>query len=491
MGVMYNPRALALVITFVLPGLAAADGLDGDRFKPSVGAEGTFAVEHPSVAAHLDWGVGLFLNYARDPIVVRDGDDITQNVLDRTVTADLVGSFGLFGWGELGFGLPLHLVYDGDGYANGAAVLAPDEGVGDLRVVPKFALIRDVRPTQRLQLGIGVPVTFPTGDAEAARGAGGFTVTPELLFAFHRSGIGIGFDLGYKFREVHPADLPYGDAIVIEPWLAYAATDQLTLRAELLAEKQVDAAIQGADFPIEIIGGLDYRIGSVDLFAGGSAGLTDGVGAPTFRIIGGIRYRYYGDGGGRGDYYTGGDPDGDGVRGRRDRCPDRAEDDDGFEDWDGCPEDDNDRDGIADDDDECPEMPGDRAHDGCPARTYVKIVDGKIYIFGKVQFATGSARVDNRSEVVLDQVAAALRANPQVRHVRIDGHTDNIGGPTVNRRLAGERAAAVKAGLQRRGISGGRLSTRGVGEDNPIAPNRTRAGRAKNRRVEFIITGGR
>lgn len=496
MRIPRRTRSSALVLALALIGSstakrARAGGLDGERFAPSVGAEGTFGVEHPSVAAHLDWGLGLFLNYANDQIVVRDGNDVLVRVLKDSVTADLVGSIGLFGFAELGVGLPVHVVYDGDGYVNGPAVLQPHAGVGDLRLVPKFALIRRITRAQRLQLGIGVPVTLPTGDPEQARGAGGLTVAPKLLFAFHRSGIGVGFDVGYMFRAEHPANLPYGDAVTIEPWAAYAATDDLTLRVEVNAEKEVRAAIRGADFPVEILGGLDYRIGAVDLFGGASFGVTDGIGAPAYRIITGIRYRYYGDGGGGGgDYYSGDDPDGDGVRGHRDRCPNQAEDEDGFEDWDGCPESDNDRDGIPDDDDECPDMPGDSAHDGCPARTYVKIVDGKIYIFGKVQFATGSARIDHRSEVVLDQVAAALRANPQVRHVRIDGHTDNIGGPEVNRQLATERSAAVKDALQHRGVSDARLSIRGVGEAQPIAPNSTKAGRAKNRRVEFIITGG-
>jgi hypothetical protein len=57
-------------------------------------------------------------------IVVRDGSDVTQNVLEKAVTAELVGSFGLFGRLELGFGLPFHVVYD-----------------GDLRLVPKLALV--------------------------------------------------------------------------------------------------------------------------------------------------------------------------------------------------------------------------------------------------------------------------------------------------------------------------------------------------------------
>jgi outer membrane protein OmpA-like peptidoglycan-associated protein len=80
-----------------------------------------------------------------------------------------------------------------------------------------------------------------------------------------------------------------------------------------------------------------------------------------------------------------------------------------------------------------------------------------------------------------------MRANPEVKHLRIEGHTDDVGGDDINQRLSEDRAKSVKRALVDRGVEDGRLRTGGYGESNPIAPNRTRAGRAKNRRVEFII----
>ncbi|HMG52028.1 MAG TPA: OmpA family protein [Kofleriaceae bacterium] len=111
-------------------------------------------------------------------------------------------------------------------------------------------------------------------------------------------------------------------------------------------------------------------------------------------------------------------------------------------------------------------------------------------MFGKVQFATGSSRIDRRSEPLLDQISQALIANPDVGKVLVEGHTDNVGDPRLNQRLSEERAAAVREALIRRGVDGDRLATRGFGESRPIAPNKSPAGRANNRRVEFIITGG-
>ena len=120
----------------------------------------------------------------------------------------------------------------------------------------------------------------------------------------------------------------------------------------------------------------------------------------------------------------------------------------------------------------------------------MKIDDGKIFIFGKVQFRTGSAEIDKNSDELLDQIAQGLDANTQVKHVRIEGHTDNVGDPGVNQKLSQARAESVKQALIKRHVDGGRLDTRGLGETQPVAPNTSAGGRQKNRRVEFVIVEG-
>ncbi len=482
---MRTPRWIALAWLVATLGAARADGLDAERFVPSVGAEGTFVNEHPAVPSHLGWSLGLFLNFAHEQLVVRDDDGVVSRPLHTALTTDLTASLGLFGWAELGVGLPLHLVYDGDTYTAGTARLDASPGIGDLRVVPKLALLRRGDLHRHVLLGLAVPVSFPTGDDEAARGAGGFAVHPELLFAFHTGKLGLGFNVGYRWRSHHPADLPWGDEVTLGPWLSVALTRALTLRIETYAANVVDANVSGADFPVEVLAGLDYAIGNWDLYLGASRGITDGLGDPAFRLLGGVRYRHDAP---RREGFE--DSDGDGIADKDDDCRNDDEDEDGFQDGDGCPEPDNDEDGIPDAQDECPELTGDREHDGCPAKTYVKIEGGKVYIFGKVQFGLGSSNIDRRSEPLLDQIGEALTANPDVGQLRIDGYTDNVGDPRFNRRLSEERAASVRAALIKRGVDGDRLTTRGFGEASPIAPNKSPAGRAKNRRVEFIITGG-
>jgi len=203
-----------------------------------------------------------------------------------------------------------------------------------------------------------------------------------------------------------------------------------------------------------------------------------------FRLLAGVRYAVGlpSKGGQR-------DSDSDGIADRQDRCPDDPEDFDGFQDADGCPDPDNDHDGIPDDDDECPDDPeepgGDR--DGCPDKARVFVRNGKMVIFGKIQFASGSEVILPKSEQLVDEMARALKEHPELKKVEIQGHTDSTGDDFFNLKLGQERADSVKRALVKRGVPPARLVSKGYGESNPIAPNLTRAGRAKNRRVEFVI----
>ena len=235
------------------------------------------------------------------------------------------------------------------------------------------------------------------------------------------------------------------------------------------------------------------------------------------------------------------DNDQDGISDVMDICPLEAEDVDTFEDDDGCPDPDNDRDavldvddrcpltaglldgcpdrdgdGFADIDDLCPDVPGPvmgcldtdsdgvpdprdrcplqpgppdadpRRSDGCPAIAFFG--GDQIIIQQKVYFDLDSSRIRADSYALLDAVAARLRENPDIRLIEIAGHTDDTGPDDYNRRLSRSRAAAVRRYLVEEGrIPPERLHSEGYGEARPIAGNETDAGRATNRRVEFLI----
>jgi outer membrane protein OmpA-like peptidoglycan-associated protein len=101
----------------------------------------------------------------------------------------------------------------------------------------------------------------------------------------------------------------------------------------------------------------------------------------------------------------------------------------------------------------------------------------------QIEFATGSAKIDAKSNALLDQLAREVKACPG--KIRVEGYTDTVGRGRVNLRLSEARAAAVRSALIARGIPAQRLSAKGFGARRAVADNATEAGRARNRRIEF------
>lgn len=225
------------------------------------------------------------------------------------------------------------------------------------------------------------------------------------------------------------------------------------------------------------------------------------------------------------------DTDGDLVFDDLDRCRREAEDRDGFRDDDGCPDLDDDDDGIADAFDACRSHPGPVETKGCPdadgdlvadaadrcpkekgsatsaagpgcpgaaaavasaaaaapATGRVAIGQDRLELKEKLQFQPYAGTLLAASHEVLKELAAVLKAHPQLR-VRIEGHTDSKGNAQVNRWMSRERARAVKAFLVKQGVAASRLGAVGRGFSEPVAPNTTEEGREANRRIEFVIT---
>lgn len=103
-----------------------------------------------------------------------------------------------------------------------------------------------------------------------------------------------------------------------------------------------------------------------------------------------------------------------------------------------------------------------------------------------IRFATGNADIDALSYGLLDRLVRTLQSCPDAG-VEIAGHTDAQGSDTANQALSEQRAGSVLAYVQAAGISAGRVSAVGYGEATPIADNDTEEGRARNRRIEFIV----
>lgn len=122
---------------------------------------------------------------------------------------------------------------------------------------------------------------------------------------------------------------------------------------------------------------------------------------------------------------------------------------------------------------------------GAPDTRNKLLAEGKFVTTG-ILFDIASDRILPASYGVLKEIATALQSQPSVK-VRIAGHTDSDGDAAANKSLSEQRAGAVKKALEKEfGIAPDRLQTAGKGEDEPVGDNKTTAGKAQNRRVEFV-----
>jgi OmpA-OmpF porin, OOP family len=182
------------------------------------------------------------------------------------------------------------------------------------------------------------------------------------------------------------------------------------------------------------------------------------------------------------------DGDGDGIEDEVDVCPAEK----GIAELKGCPDRDGDGDEVVDRFDNCPTEKGEKDNQGCPKKVkqLVIITAEKLVILEKVFFATGKSTILPKSWPLLTQVASVLAAHPEIRKVRVEGHTDDKGKRELNLKLSQDRADAVKKFLTAKGVDGERLSAQGFGPDKPADTNATDKGRENNRRVEFVVDNG-
>ena len=197
------------------------------------------------------------------------------------------------------------------------------------------------------------------------------------------------------------------------------------------------------------------------------------------------------------------DTDGDGVADYLDKCPGTPA---GSEvDEYGCTNPDTDGDGVCDawvselglsdiyagkcaGSDRCPDTPaGDEVDEfGC---TYTRIILKKddTITLDNVYFALGKADIVPESFPTLNEVLKIFKDNPGIQ-IQIEGHTDSQGSATYNQKLSQARAESVMRYLvENLGIPQGQLTAIGYGEERPVADNRTKEGRAQNRRIEFRV----
>jgi outer membrane protein OmpA-like peptidoglycan-associated protein len=378
-------QALMVMLSLALaPSTARAqdDGsVDFELFHPAADNSGYFTVPGGRTLDHLELGTALWVNYANDPLVLEEGgerlaplddsdSDRGDGLVDSRLRSELHLGMGFTGFLSVNLALPVVLAqsgYDPKTLSGDRPSALASSGLGDLRFEPVFTPVS----TNEGPVGVAfrLPVSVPTGRADALMGAGGATFTPGTVVeladgnvARRKHRLRAAVHGAYALRPTDRLhDLQLGNAFVYGAAAGVHPTEVVEFVGEVHGEI---GGPQGSQSPGEALLGLHFYGGdTVDIRLGGGTGLFGGVGAPDWRVVAGISITPSFDPAAR-------DADRDGISDDVDRCRDVPEDIDRFQDDDGCPDTDNDADGILDKFDECPDdsedIDGFADKDGCP-----------------------------------------------------------------------------------------------------------------------------
>lgn len=369
---------LNVIVASLAPRIAGAQerAIDTHRFTPAFDAQGFLGVPGTATPGSLRPSFGLFIDYAYQPYmptwalarpglppVPGEDDSFFTPTVEHRLAASVSAELGLGSRAAIGVLVPAALFqsHDEDVYGEGEIAVA---AVGDPLLAGRYRLLGaasddPLLPKDGPGLGIELRARPPLGSDSAFMGAGTTRLGARLLFDMQLLGAGVGGLVGYEglvdthrypgAELRHALELGAGAKIPLPSLHPFSAVGEL--RALLYFRSEETSAFEGQ---LGLRAGLDEW--TITL-AGGGAFLGD-LGAPDARIILGVWYAP-----------AVSDTDHDGVDDDDDKCPPLAEDPDGFDDGDGCPDPDNDNDLVPDIDDLCPNVEAlegqDEDEDGC------------------------------------------------------------------------------------------------------------------------------
>ena len=357
---------------------AAARAQDVQRFHPALSDGGFLGLDGTRTPGMLRGSAHLFTDLALHPVEV-DTPSGRQVPVETRLMLHVGGEIGLGGRASLAVRVPLIAFQDGPYKTTDPQVFM----LADPQIWARYRLIGadmddDNEPKDgpglALQAGVGLPlgkrarvvagdVSLPApGLGRPFAGDGRTHVDAALVGDFQLLGAGAAVQLGYRhhfWKDGSTARTALGvsDEMTFGVGLKMLVPP-IPILAGAVELRGVTGFQSAKDTALELDLGARLRLGAWLLVLGGGFGLTRGVGAPDGRVFLGVYF-----------VPPRSDTDHDGVRDSDDACPFLAEDRDGFQDQDGCPDPDNDEDMVPDLDDKCPseaaEEDRDQDEDGC------------------------------------------------------------------------------------------------------------------------------
>lgn len=353
------------------PALAAGTNLSIDRFDPSLAGDRLFGVDSAEINGDFNLDVRLTLDYAHNPLVFHS---TTNNATVEAIVANqLVGNLGgtLSLWNRLAISLdiPVLLLQDGPNPSFAGYQQPSPSGIhiGDIRVGARGRIVTGFDGL--LTLSLGGFLWLPLGSSSSTSGMfasdGDVRGRVEALLGGERGRFIWDGSVGVDIRRSQTyLSVPEGSMILVKAgagWL-FLSDKQLQVAPEINLGL-TPSKVERYNTNLELLLGARYQFANrLEAGLAAGSGLTSGIGTPDFRIVATLGY-------GAGFRKKAQDRDGDGVIDQDDACPDMPGVRSAERAKNGCPPD-RDGDGIIDHDDACPDVPGVRSTEpgknGCP-----------------------------------------------------------------------------------------------------------------------------
>jgi len=339
----------ALLLALVLPASAQENReWSLQKFRPAIHALGGFSVEAARVSHELTVNAYMMMNYARGLLQAANDDDVVTGF----GSVDLVASIAFLDHLSVGFNMPIHVLGEGT-FIDGRDIA--DASAGDLRLSFKATAL----PPWRVGPGIGLALDLilPTGSRGGYAREEGVAVMPRILLDAVTAHVHLMTNIFILSRTTRfkpdTSHIAFGDELEIGPEAGihvglaiFLGSVDFRMLLEGRFESRLNRFFERENTQLEFTWGLHWRHASGFAVGGGASfGALRGWGDPDWRVFMSAGYQpaQY-----RPLPSRVRDSDGDGIPDDIDQCPYEPEDFDGFEDEDGCPDPDNDGDGICD-----------------------------------------------------------------------------------------------------------------------------------------------
>jgi hypothetical protein len=299
---------LICAVSFVGIPQARAQDLQVQQFRPMPGQQTNyfhgFRADTPDAGR---WELGLVLNYARNPLVIQtrpagESAERTGELITQQLTLDLLAAIAVTDWFEFGVALPVYLHDAGNrGQGFGAFELqdAPNRGVGDLRLVPRFRLAQwGGDRGDRFTVGFSADFLLPTASNGNAYQGEDFRVEPRFALDLRLADWAVwSFNAGVMIRpeDVTVDNISAGHAATFGTAAAFALNDSgsVLLVPEIFGLVSIapDDDIDLEEVPLEARLGLKwFPVGGLMIEGGAGAGIIEGYGTPDWRLFAGVSY---------------------------------------------------------------------------------------------------------------------------------------------------------------------------------------------------------